>query len=134
MRQGSSAGARGALMLLCVLVCSAAAPVDWSHARRVEDVASDYKFTPNHLVFQSGVGYRLHLVNRGKEMHEFHSKGFFAAIDMRNPQILNADRDEIDLQPGDQKDLYFVARRAGRFKLYCPDHDWAGMTGEIEIR
>lgn len=136
MRHASGAIVRGFAALLCLApaVSFAALTVDWTKARRVDEVTVDDQFKPDHLVFQRGVPYRLHLVNRGKEMHEFHSKGFFAAIDMRDPQVLNADRDEIDLRPGEQKDLYFIARRAGRFKLYCPDHDWDGMTGVIEIR
>jgi len=51
----------------------------------------------------------------------------------RNPEVLNADRTEIDVQPGRSKDLWFVATTPGAYKLACPDHDWAGMVGDITI-
>ena len=35
--------------------------------------------------------------------------------------------------PGEQKDLYLVPRQASRYPFACPDHDWAGMTGEIIV-
>jgi len=37
------------------------------------------------------------------------------------------------LQPNEQKDLYFIARRPGQYDMRCADHDWAGMTGDITV-
>ena len=31
------------------------------------------------------------------------------------------------------KDLYLIPKKAGHYRLFCPDHDWAGMTGEITV-
>lgn len=123
-----------AVALALPVMPAAAASINWAHARQVNETTRDYEFVPSHLVFRRGAVYRLHLENRGKETHEFHSPAFFAAITMRNPGVLNADHTEIVLQPGDRKDLYFVARRRGHFRLICPDHDWAGMTGEIDVK
>jgi uncharacterized cupredoxin-like copper-binding protein len=84
-------------------------------------------------VFKRGVAYRLHIDNRGSEMHEFTAPEFFKDAEIRDPAVLNADRTEIEIPPGKAKDLEFVAQRAGRYKLRCSDHDWAGMIGEITV-
>jgi uncharacterized cupredoxin-like copper-binding protein len=106
---------------------------DWSMAQKVTVVTTEYKFTPSSFTFRQGVPYRLHVDNRGKETHEFTAPEFFKAIDMRDAKALNADRTEIVVQPGQHKDLYFVAKTPGSFKLRCADHDWAGMVGDIAI-
>jgi uncharacterized cupredoxin-like copper-binding protein len=106
---------------------------DWSQARTVTVVTTDYHFAPDKLSFKQGVAYRLHLENRGKEVHEFSAPAFFKAADIRDPAVLNPDRTEILVHPGEAKDLYFVPQQAGNFPLTCPDHDWTGMTGEITV-
>jgi len=129
-----AAVARVAPAILLMTGPAMAAGIDWSQAKQVDEITRDDVFVPNRLVFTSGVVYRLHLVNQGKDTHEFHAPRFFAAVELRNPAILNADRTEIVLQPGDRKDLYFVAKKPGQYPLTCPDHDWDGMTGEITIK
>ncbi len=127
-------------MLLVAAVAWAAAPagaaarIDWARARRVTVTAVDYRFVPNHLVFRRGVPYRLHVVNRGHELHELNAAAFFKTVAIRNPAALDQDRAELVLQPGEQKNLFFVAKRLGRYDMRCPDHDWAGMTGDITVK
>ncbi len=126
------------LLLLVVLLMAlsplSAAAADWSHAEPVTVVASEYQFSPNRLVFRHGVAYRLKIENHGKEQHEFTAPAFFKAVELGNPDVLNADKTEIEIPPGTTKDLYFTAPRPGHFDLRCSDHDWAGMTGEITIK
>ena len=122
-----------AAVLLAALVPAAALATDWSKAQTVTVVTVEYAFKPNTLTFRKGVSYRLHLDNLGKEMHEFTPPDFFKAIRIRNPKVVNADLTEIVIQPGEKKDLYFVAQQPGSYKLICSDHDWAGMTGDITI-
>jgi uncharacterized cupredoxin-like copper-binding protein len=112
----------------------AAATPDWGAAKKVTVVTLEYRFEPNHLVFRRGVAYRLHLVNRGKELHELTAPKFFRAVELRNPGVLNAEHTEIVVQPAETKDLYFVAPRPGQFAMWCADHDWAGMTGDITVK
>lgn len=127
-------------MLLVAAVAWASAPaagaarIDWARARLVAVTAVDYRFVPNHLVFRRGVAYRLHVVNRGRELHELNAHDFFKTVAIRNPAALDQDRVELVLQPGEQKDLWFVAKRPGRYDMRCPDHDWAGMTGDITVK
>ena len=112
---------------------TSAVATDWSKAKKVTVVTVEYAFKPADLTFKQGVAYRLHLDNQGKETHEFTAPDFFKAIDMRDAKPLNADHTEIVLQPGEKKDLYFLAKQPGSYDLRCSDHDWAGMIGHIAI-
>jgi uncharacterized cupredoxin-like copper-binding protein len=125
-------------VLACVLAIAAhpalaATGVDWSTARRVDLVAVEYSFEPNHLTFLHDRPYRLHVENHGHETHELTAPDFFRSVELRNPGVLNQDRTELVLHPGDKKDLYFVALKPGRYDMRCADHDWAGMTGDITV-
>jgi uncharacterized cupredoxin-like copper-binding protein len=122
-----------AALLLFTLLSASAHAVDWTKAQTVTVATVEYAFKPKSLTFSQGSVYRLHLDNQGKEMHEFTAPDFFKAIRMRNPKVVNADKTEIVLQPGEQKDLFFVAKTPGKYDLRCSDHDWAGMVGDITI-
>ena len=134
-RPGATANLRAAsaVVLLAALAPVAARAADWSQAQTVTVVTVEYAFKPASFSFHKGVVYRLHIDNQGKEAHEFTAPEFFKAIRIRNPKIINADLTEIVIQPGQQKDLYFIAQQPGSYKLTCSDHDWAGMTGNITI-
>ena len=94
----------------------------------------DYRFNPDHLVFQHDAQYRLHMENHGKETHEVTAPTFFAAAKIDNPDVLNHDHTEIVMQPGEQKDLFFTAPpHPGTYDLRCSDHDWNGMVGGITV-
>ena len=94
----------------------------------------DDKFVPDKLVFQRGIPYRLHMENAGDDIHDFTAPEFFGAITIRNPEVLERTRkDEVSLQPKEQKDLFFVAQKPGKYKLVCVNHDWDNMVGVITI-
>jgi uncharacterized cupredoxin-like copper-binding protein len=115
------------------LVLAATSPLDWSRAQTVTVVATEYGFAPSRLTLRVGAPSRLHLENHGTELHEFTAPAFLKTVELGNPDALNADRTEMVLRPGEQKDLYLVPRQAGRYPFACADHDWAGMTGEIIV-
>ncbi len=119
---------------LAIASAAPAVAADPSQPRPVTVVASEYEFSPTKLSFKRGVAYRLHIENHGKETHEFHAPAFFASVELADPTVLNADKTEIVIQPGEAKDLSFVAKKPGRYKLICSDHDWAGMTGAITVK
>jgi uncharacterized cupredoxin-like copper-binding protein len=121
-------------ILLAAMPAAATPAVDWAQSRVFEVATVEYRFLPNHLVFRHGVAYRLHVVNRGRELHELTAPKFFKAVEIRNPQALNEEGTELVLQPGEQKDLYFMAPRRGHYPMWCADHDWAGMTGDITVK
>jgi len=121
------------LVLAAIGPPGGAVALDWSKAQEVTVITVEYAFKPSSLNFHKGVAYRLHLDNQGKEAHEFTAPDFFKTLRLRDAKALNADRTEIVIQPGEQKDLYFVPKQAGAFKLICSDHDWAGMVGDITV-
>ncbi len=102
--------------------------------RPVTVIAAEYQFSPAKLSFKRGVAYRLHIENHGKELHEFHAPAFFKAVELGDPTVLDPDKTKILIQPGEAKDLTFVPKKPGRYKLICADHDWAGMTGAITVK
>jgi uncharacterized cupredoxin-like copper-binding protein len=126
----------GAVPGTCVAAESGAADatrVDWSKAQLVDLAATEYDFIPNHLTFHSGLPYRLHLDNRGEELHELTAPEFFKSVLAKNPDVLTKDGTDFVVQPHEAKDLYFVPKRPGQYKFICADHDWAGMTGDITV-
>ena len=127
-----TAAAVALAMTVAALPFSAGA-TDWSTVRKVRVVTVEYAFKPANLTFHQGVAYRLRIDNKGKETHEFTAPDFFKAVELRDAKPLNADHTEIVVQPGEHKDLYFVAKQAGSYKLICSDHDWAGMVGSITV-
>ena len=133
-RRPLRAGSRVFILLLAFVLCGAARAADWSTAQPVTVVTTESKFTPNKLAFRQGVAYRLHVENHGKELHEFNAADLFKSSEIANPEVLNADKTEVVVRPGEAKDLLFMPKRAGHFRLICPDHDWDGMTGKITVR
>jgi uncharacterized cupredoxin-like copper-binding protein len=116
--------------IVCAALADDSAPAP---SAEVTVVLSEYRFSPDHLVFRRGAAYRLLLENRGKELHEFTAPAFFRAVSVGTPGMLAAGGGEIVLRPGERKELQFIASAPGRYALFCADHDWAGMTGEIVI-
>jgi uncharacterized cupredoxin-like copper-binding protein len=126
------AGALMAATLVAARHSSAAAPADWSRAEGVDVRMVEYEFIPSALRLRREAPYRLHLVNAGKEGHDFTAGAFFAAVEVRNRDVLNNGA-SIYLRPGETADIYFIAHDPGLFAPRCADHDWAGMTATIVI-
>jgi plastocyanin len=126
----------GALTAAGALVAArhgSAAPVDWSRAQAVDVRMVEYAFIPSALRLRRGVPYRLHLVNAGKEGHDFTAADFFAAVEVHNRDALDERGASIYLRPGATADIYFIAHAAGLFAPRCADHDWAGMIATIVV-
>ena len=127
-----------ALVLAGVLALSApvawAAGPDWSKAISVSMVMSDYKFTPDHLSFERGKPYRLHLANAGRELHEIDAPEFFKTITPADTTMLVREGQEIDVEPGQQADFLFVPNASGQFPFECEDHAEFGMTGVFVVK
>jgi uncharacterized cupredoxin-like copper-binding protein len=119
--------------LLVVAALLAVAAASHSEPQTVNLTMIDYRFIPDHLIFEHDIHFRLHLENHGKETHELTAPTFFATADIDNPDALNHERTEIVMQPGQKKDIFMTAHRSGTFDLLCADHDWAGMVGGITV-
>ena len=118
----------------CCLLPLRTLAADASLPQKVTVTTVEYRFIPKTLRFQHGIPYRLHIVNHGKEQHEFTAPDFFKTIDVVDPDVLNADKTEIEIPPGATKTLNFTAKQAGHYDLRCSDHDWAGMIGRIIVK
>jgi len=129
MRTFISIGALAALALSALAAGATAAEPE-----RVTVVMTEYTFKPDHVVFQHGHRYRLHLQNSGGELHEFTAAAFFKTAKIENPDAMNADRTDVVLQPHESKDIILTPNRKGTFALVCADHDWEGMIGTITVK
>jgi len=120
------------LLIVIGLAAGAAAPPPELVA--INLIMIDYKFVPEHLIFEHDVHYRLHLENHGKETHELTAPTFFATAKIDNPDVLNHERTEIVMQPGETKDVFLTPGKPGTYDLRCADHDWNGMVGGITVQ
>ncbi len=123
-----------ALLFAVPLLLAASPAVDWSHAQPMTVVMVDDVFQPDHLTFQHGTPYRLHLENHGKNLHEFTAPEFLAASIVRDPGQLANGGKEIVLQPGTSADVDLEPLKPGTYHLICADHDWDGMVGDIVVK
>jgi plastocyanin len=112
---------------------NAGAVVDWAHAERVDVRMLEYEFVPDQLRFRTGVPYQLHLINAGKEGHDFTAPDFLNAVELRNADLRGAGKSSIYVKPGETTDIYFIADKSGLFAPRCADHDWAGMKATIIV-
>ena len=127
---------RAGLSVIAVVCILGLSPVGWAGSSKVERVilvATEYGFAPSRLTCRVGFAYRLHFENRGKELHEFTAPAFLRAVEIVNREALSPEGTGVVIQPGEERDLDFVPRQAGRFPFICADYDWAGMTGEIVV-
>jgi uncharacterized cupredoxin-like copper-binding protein len=125
--------AKSCLLTLAGLLVGTAASRSEPQTVTLDLIMMDYRFLPDRLIFEHDVHYRLHLANHGKETHEVTAPLFFSTADIDNPDVLNRERTEIVMQPGEAKDLFLTAHRPGTYDLRCADHDWDGMIGGITV-
>ena len=119
----------GSLVIAALCCCGLTpAPV------RIDVTMTDYRFVPDHLMFEQGINYRLHLENHGNDTHEFTAPVFFGTTGIGNPDALNRERTEVVVDPGESKDVFLTPHSPGTYDLHCSDHDWAGMVGGIVVR
>ena len=113
---------------------------DWSKAATIEVGLDEFSFAPATLRFRAGQPVRLRLKNTGGFPHYFYSPAFFKAVAVKNVSSAKGEdttpyRLAIKLEPGEQKDLYFVPVKKGTYGLECTvfGHARFGMTGKIRI-
>ena len=110
---------------IVLLSAQNAVAVDWSTAQTVTVVTTEYAFKPKSLTFHSGVTYRLHLDNRGKEILLLDLQmatplvDYFVIITASSRRLGRAISEEIDKEMkrrGDFK-LGFEGSEEGRWTL-----------------
>lgn len=123
----------GATLFGVLLAIPALAADHWAHARSMTVVMVDNRFEPDHLIFQHRQAYRLHLENRGTDLHEFTAPVFLKAAIIRDKRLLANNGGDIVVQSGTSVDIFLIAPAKGQYDLTCADHDWDGMTGTIAV-
>jgi len=73
----------------------------------------EYEIVPDQLRFTRGLPYQLHIVNAGKEGHDFTAPDFFASVELRDAGVLDERRSSLFLQSQEIADIYFVASSQG---------------------
>ncbi len=142
-------------MMLVLLVCSGAIAVTPVTAESISgdllrqpsvevtvslgNSANELKFEPNHLEFQAGKRYKLHLINPSSQKHYFTAKDFADGVWTQKVEAgkveVKGAVHELELKPGAEADWVFVPLKSGTYSLRCPipGHTEAGMIGEIAI-
>jgi uncharacterized cupredoxin-like copper-binding protein len=119
--------------LVAIAQADTVSSIDWSKAQTVELRMIEYQFISDQLTLRHGQPYRLHLVNAGKEGHDFTAPEFFQSAIVQDTGAFNDSRSSVFLQPQQMIDIYLIAQNAGLFAPRCADHDWAGMTATIVV-
>lgn len=120
-------------------------------------VLTDYAFTPNRFVLQSGKTYQLTLVNRGTVEHEFmagrqmmmggeeehgYMQNFFEGIEVlvqfEGGAVEVDELVEVEVEPGHQVTLTFTVPdgKRGEWEIACfvSGHYELGMHGALTVR
>jgi uncharacterized cupredoxin-like copper-binding protein len=102
----------------------------------VEVHLSNFRFMPKVLVFEHGRPYVLRLVNRAGGGHDFTAPEFFARSKVAGVSRALVQGGEVEVPPGQVREIRLTAPPAGRYKLKCSHtlHKFFGMSGTIVVR
>ena len=97
---------------------------------------SNFKFTPPTIVLDHGRPYVLRLYNASSGGHDFAAPSFFAASSIAPADRRWVTEGEVDVPPGQVREIRLTAPTAGRYKLKCTHtfHKMLGMGGKIIVR
>lgn len=96
----------------------------------------NFKFTPRTIVLDHGRPYVLRLVNVASGGHDFTAPAFFAASSIAARDRGWTRGGEVEVPPGQVREIHLTAPRAGSYKLKCSHsfHKMLGMSGQILVR
>ena len=113
---------------------------DWDSMLTVRVEMSDFIYSPESLTLETGLPYKLELVNAGTTKHYFTAAGFYQSVAFRKAQTSEGEFKApyfkaIEVFPGEQVDLYFVPVVPGGYSSLCTidGHEEAGMHGIIIV-
>ena len=117
---------------------------NWEKMKTVSVELQDYEYVGT-LEFEQGQPYKLQIKNTSQDnkKHYFTAPEFFRNIATRKAQV-NGQAEikthyftALEVLPGGQLDLYFVAQNRGQFPLYCTEGDHRekeGMEDTVVIK
>jgi plastocyanin len=130
----AAAGGRNVTASAVVPPVLPAASIDWSGAEVIAMQLTGFRFELAQIALQHGKAYKLRLENADKDLHEFTAPKFFRAAVVRDVAHVLSREDQDVVVPGRTRHVYLIAPGAGIYDLFCADHDWARMTGQIVVR
>jgi uncharacterized cupredoxin-like copper-binding protein len=97
---------------------------------------SNFKFNPNTIVLDHGRPYVLRLHNASDGGHDFAAPTFFAASMVAAEDRRLVTEGEVEVPPGQVREVRLTAPAAGTYKLKCTHsmHKLFGMSGTIVVR
>ena len=127
---------RTASLVILPLALMASSSVSGQVPALVEVHLSNFRFTPRVLVFNHGRPYTLRLVNRSGDGHDFTAPEFFARANVSASGRAMIRGGDIEVPPGQVREIRLVAPPPGRYKLKCGHsfHKFFGMSGAIIVR
>ncbi|MEH6823395.1 MAG: multicopper oxidase domain-containing protein [Motiliproteus sp.] len=114
---------------------------DWKAMTTLTVNMEEFEYDTD-LEFNAGQTYKLEIKNLGEKKHYFTAPEFFKNIATRKAQVNGQAEikapyfDALEILPGGQLDLYFVAHNKGEYAVYCTidDHRDEGMEETIIIK
>lgn len=127
---------RIARLIVLPLALMASSSVSGQVPALIEVHLSNFRFTPRVLVLAHARPYTLRLVNRSGGGHDFTAPEFFARANVSASSRAMVRGGEIEVPPGQVREIRLVAPPPGRYKLKCGHrfHKFLGMSGEIVVR
>ena len=123
--------------ILAAGIAMLGAPPALSQGALTVDVGlSNFEFTPPLIGLQQGRSYLLRLRNGSGSGHDFTARAFFAAATIAPEDRRWIERGEVDVPPGEVREIALTAPPAGRYKVKCTHrfHKMLGMSGTILVR
>lgn len=151
---------RMGVVAVAMAAAAVAAPSVALAEETVQLVLTDYRFTPDRIVLQTGKTYRLTLVNRGSVEHEFvagrqlmmagggdgeeqrYMTNFFDGVEVlvqfEGGAVEAEELAEVEVEPGGEVSLVFSVPngKQGQWEFACfvPGHYELGMHGVLVVR
>ena|SRR5918996_5143325 len=127
---------RYAFLLAIPLIAIGAQPATPQAPATVNVQLSSFKFTPRTIVLDHGKPYVLRLYNGSKDGHNFVAPSFFAAARVAPDDRRWIAEGEVEVPPGQRREIRLTAPAAGRYKVKCTHrfHKLLGMSGTIIVR
>lgn len=105
------------------------------------DMTDSMRFTPSVVTIRRGETVRIHVVNKGRLLHEFvlgtpeEIKKHWEAM-KKFPGMEHDEPQMVHVEPGQRGEVVWQFTQAGEFQFGCllPGHFEAGMAGKVIVR
>lgn len=124
------------LFALPLMLLAGSTAVSQPSAPTVMVQLANFSFTPKTIVLDHGRAYVLRLVNVSGGGHDFTAPAFFAAAAVAPSDRRWIMEGEVEVPPGQVREVRLTAPAPGRYKLKCTHsfHKLFGMKGTIIVR